>query len=84
MERSGTVNFGDIWGGEFRIPAIIGEGSGKGFNFSIVVSFLFNLTAKEFARCSNRKHPQERESLLYLSRLPILTKIFPQSHLIFQ
>ena len=34
MERSGTVNFGDIWGGEFRIPAIIGEGSGKGFNFS--------------------------------------------------
>lgn len=34
MERDRIVDFNDIWGGEFRIPTIVGEGSGKGFNFS--------------------------------------------------
>lgn len=32
--RNSEVDFNDIWGKEFRIPSIVGEGSGAGFNFS--------------------------------------------------
>lgn len=34
MEKRGAVDFDYIWGNEFKVPAIVGEGSGLGFNFS--------------------------------------------------